>query len=250
MTSGQHRESHIQPGIFELFVICVTALLGTAGLGSGYGGDTMKPKARQRGMLFGRMPMRPAELLKELVSKIPVKAEKEGKESWNEATKKVLCELGKKKGFLVYARSVRLENMRLHEWLLDVVWWSWRNGVQLAVESELGNEQAVLDDFEKLMCIKSPLKLLLVEQGRPSTLRGVEKYLAGFNQHVRGETYLVVDFHGGRHECYQYVVKRDGRQRSGEVKFKKLPRLCGPDESTPIRRGRTRELGSIETSAF
>jgi hypothetical protein len=73
------------------------------------------------------MPMRPAELLKVLVSKIPARAAKEGRAPWNQATKEVLCELGRKKGFVVYA-SVHLIGERLHEWLLDVVWYSERTG--------------------------------------------------------------------------------------------------------------------------
>jgi hypothetical protein len=168
-------------------------------------------------------------LLEVLVSEIPKRAKKEGKAPWNKATNEVLCKLGHKKGFIVYARGVRLRRKRLHEWLLDVIWYWGRQGVRLAVESELGSEQAVLDDFEKLLNIKSPLKLLLVEQGDPHMVTELQWYLRTFHRHVRGETYLLVDFHDGRHECYEFVAKRDGRQRRDEVKFKTLPRLCGPD---------------------
>jgi hypothetical protein len=189
----------------------------------------MKARARRAGMLFGRMPIRPRELLKVLVSEIPGKASKEGDTEWTRATKEALYELGKKKGFVVYA-SLRLKKEMLHEWMLDVVWYSARRGsVRLAVESELGNEGNVCDDFEKLMCIKSPLKLLLVESGRKTLVGKLEDYLAEFDQHVRGETYLLVDFHDGQHESYKLVAKRDGKLRRGESNFSRMPALCGPD---------------------
>ena len=124
--------------------------------------------------------MRPKELLKYVVSEIPAAAarlsRKDSKTAWSRATKEVLCELGRNKGFSPYA-SAHSGGKRLHEFLLDVVWYSELNGgIRLAVESELGGPEAVLYDFEKLMCIKSPLKLLLVEQGRPRMVERLERY--------------------------------------------------------------------------
>jgi hypothetical protein len=94
----------------------------------------------------------------------------------------------------------------------------------LAVESELGKSDDVLDDFEKLMCVKAPLKLLLSELGESKTvqqLKDLEQYLTTFEQHIEGETYLLVDFAYGSHRCYKFVVPfpHNGKLKKGVVKF-------------------------------
>jgi hypothetical protein len=186
------------------------------------------------------MPMNPSKLLQSLVTQIPARASKEGKKEWNRATKEVLCELGRKAGFEPYA-SLRLGKIRLHEWLLDIVWYSLETGgIQLAVESELGREEDVLFDFGKLMVVKAPLKLLLVECGKQRLIRRVEQYLQGFDHHIAGEAYLLVDFNWGHHDCYELVVKRDGKQKRGDLKFRQLDSLCGPDVPDDSNRPRRR----------
>ena len=174
-------------------------------------------------MPFRHKPIDPLTLLKVVVSKIPAKAKREGRTEWNKATKEVLCELGRKQGFRTYA-SVHLLKERLNEWLLDIVWYSLSKGIQLAVESELGKSDDVLDDFEKLTCVKAPLKLLLSELGESKMvqqLKDLERYLTNFEQHFEGETYLLVDFAYGSHRCYKFVVPRphNGKLKKGVVKF-------------------------------
>jgi len=182
-------------------------------------------------MLFRRLPIDPLNLLKVLVSEIPARAKIDKRADWTEATKQVLCELGAENGFKVHA-STHLGNERLSEWLLDVVWYSSepKGGIELAVESELGTKNDVLEDFEKLMCVKAPLKLLMFEQGISDVVHDLEGYLAESEQHIEGETYLLIDFAYGTHRCYKFVVPpNDGKLRKVEVKFDLL--LSGRDRA-------------------
>jgi hypothetical protein len=171
-------------------------------------------------MLLGHMPMNSSKLLQNVVSKIPARAKTDSTTDWTKATKLVLRNLGRQQTKIdVY-----------EEWLLDMVWYlRGKGGIQLAVESELGKREAILDDFEKLMCVKAPLKLFLIESGDSGVRKELEGYLAEFGQHIKGETYLLADFHRGLHDCYQFVVKRNGKQKKGEIKFQKITRLCGSD---------------------
>jgi hypothetical protein len=176
-------------------------------------------------MPFRHKPIDLLKLLRVAVSEIPAIVKSERRADWNEATKQVLCRLGKRqKDITVYA-STHLGNEKLSEWLLDIVWYSTsKGGIQLAVESELGRGDDVLDDFERLMCVKSPLKLLLSGLGESrmmQQLNDLEQYLINFEQHIEGETYLLVDFAHGSHQCYKFVVPRpnNGKLKKGEVKF-------------------------------
>jgi len=81
------------------------------------------------------------------------------------------------------------------------------------------------------MCVKAPLKLLMFEQGTSDVVKELEGYLAESEQHIEGETYLLVDFAYGSHQCYKFVVPRpnNGKLKKGEVKFDLL--LSGQDRA-------------------
>jgi len=110
------------------------------------------------------------------------------------------------------------------EWLLDLVWWNDRpgmKGVELAVESEWNTApNEVLYDFEKLMGMKAPLKLMVyrvTKNSKAQLKEQMERYLAEFRQNVAGENYVLCEFHRVRGEaelrcnCYLYVIRRSGR---------------------------------------
>ena len=161
------------------------------------------------------------------------RAKSAGRHDWTQAAKQVLCGLGKKRKLTPYA-SIHLGSEKHEEWLLDIVWFSVSGGMKLAVESEWGALAQVLDDFEKLMCAKSPLKLMLFKSANTglSTEKLVQKlegYLAHFKQNVQGERYLLVDFTEGEHRCYELNVRRNGKQKRTEVKFSYLKSMSGPD---------------------
>ena len=186
-------------------------------------------------MPFRHKPIDPVDLLKVVVNKIPALVKTERLAEWTEVTKQVLCKLGRRQKDITVYPSTDRGHKKLSEWLLDVVWYSHsKGGIQLAVESELGNGNAVLDDFERLMCVKAPLKLLLSGLGESrmvQQLKNLEQYLRYFEQHIEGETYLLVDFAYGSHRCYKFVVPRPrhGKLKKSEIKFDFLPVLSGQD---------------------
>jgi hypothetical protein len=185
-------------------------------------------------MLFGHAPIEPAELLQIITSQVPARARSGSDPDWTKAAKEVLCELGKERGFRIYA-SIHLGAEKHQEWLLDVVWYSsGSSGIRLAVESEWGKEEHVLDDFEKIMCTKSPVKLMLFSSGETlhaeqRLVKKLREYLADFDQNVKDEIYLLVDFTGGGHQCYEFRVPRNGKLKESEVSFSYIDRLSGPD---------------------
>ena len=77
-----------------------------------------------------------------------------------------LCEVGKELGYRVAASGV--DNAKDKEWLFDVVWMTldWEpfrqlKCIHLVVESELGNDGDVADDFEKLLVARSDVRLMV-----------------------------------------------------------------------------------------
>jgi len=96
--------------------------------------------------------------------------------------------------------------------LLDVVWYHKKTGhILLGVESEWHrNKGQVLDDFEKLLNTKAPLKLLIFstdehEKEYSEMLEEVRKYLDGFRHHLNGEQYLLVEFANKLPKVYPYL---------------------------------------------
>ena len=106
---------------------------------------------------------------------------------------------------------------RQSEWLLDLVWWNdepGRKGVELAVESEWNAAvNDVVYDFEKLLGIKSPLKLMLYRttpKTRAAVQSKIEEYLSQFRHHVKGENYVICEYESGAWRCYLYKIECDG----------------------------------------
>jgi len=186
-------------------------------------------------VLFGNAPISTTQLLRIITSEVPARAKSEGRRDWTQAVKQVLCGLCEEHGLKPYA-SIHLGSEKHEEWLLDVVWHSVSGGIKLATESEWGKLTHVQDDFEKLMSIKSPLKLLLFKSGntRLSTaevVQTLESDLAHFKQNVRGETYLLVDFRGGEHKCYKFRVPHNGKLKRSEVTFSCIKSMSGSDST-------------------
>ncbi len=181
-------------------------------------------------MILGEPPIGTAELATFVIAqaeKLPGGNVKTiDSKPWTKAIKDGLEELGKSKGFDVLRSDPA---RRRTEFLLDLLWRlpKPRRDIVLAVECEWDYCQKVLDDFEKLMPIKSPLKLMissLSKNGKPNN-NGVElrkrlenEYLIPFGQHIHDETYLLVNFFGSAPggwtadaECYQFVAPEDGK---------------------------------------
>jgi hypothetical protein len=141
--------------------------------------------------------------------------------------KNILFEKGNKDG-LVFCRPGGLpEGTIVQEWLLDLVWLDKETlAMKLAVESELSPKMPHrLEDFEKLMSTKAPLKLFIYQTSNvaegPKVRNKLEGYLRRFTQHVEGEEYLLMELNQKSPYFHQYRVPESGKIH--EISFVPLP---------------------------
>ncbi len=168
--------------------------------------------------IFGKPPIDPATLASEIVSGLRREKSLDGRR-WNTKVKDVVRGLADRKRCLVHPNPE--EKDCGSEWLLDVVWFAREGGsIHLAVEVELRRKGDVLCDFQKLLCIKAPLKVMVYRDrdGKGSLVRSIEEYMEEFDQHVKGEHYLLVEMAPiPPDRACLYKVRQDGRQTN--VKF-------------------------------
>lgn len=197
-------------------------------------------------MLFGTLSLRPTELARIIATKVlPLAAriERRNKKKLGHAlnapkrrairttaVKVILRREGKKLGFHTFPdNDKRLKKVK-SQYLLDLVWWSdtpGRKGLALAVESEWNaGKNDILHDFEKLLCIKSPLKLMIYRVrgvSKDQVRDGIIEYLVGFGQHVRGENYVLCEFQPNWDcVCYLFRAKGVNHGRVTDVRLRTL----------------------------
>ena len=136
---------------------------------------------------------------------------KDSSPDWTRVVKRALREYGEEKGLAVYPNAAK-SGRQFREWLLDVVWYNQTTGsLSLAVESEWGADGDVLDDFGKLLCVKAPLKVMIYFAYQGSLIPSFEEDVSAFDHHVKGEQYLVIEFHGTKELAYLYQTSADGK---------------------------------------
>jgi len=186
-------------------------------------------------MIFGENPIRPSELVGELNRRATETAQKldplERNTAWTAAVKQALAAITEARR----GKPYYIDHRGNSEFLLDFVWWdegpSGKRAL-LGAECEWGNPRendperragAVIDDFEKLLQFKAPLKLMVFGADNPEMQEvicaNLQKYLRSFAQHVQGETYVFVDF-APRHVCCAWTceIARDGRDEALDLK--------------------------------
>jgi hypothetical protein len=197
-------------------------------------------------MLFGTLSLRPTELARIIATKVlPLagRIERRNKKKLGHAlnapkrrairttaVKIILRREGKKLGFHTFPDNDKRLKKTKSQYLLDLVWWSdtpGRKGLALAVESEWNaGRNDILDDFEKLLCIKSPLKLMIYRVrgvNKDQVRDGIKEYLLGFGQHVRGENYVLCEFQPNwTCVCYLFRAKRVTHGRISDARFRIL----------------------------
>lgn len=95
------------------------------------------------------------------------------------------------------------------EWLLGLIWWR-MNGtnlkdIVLAVESEWSHYTwDVKYDFEKLLVVKSPIKILIAEDYHKDVMQMVEKELRAYEDGSDGETYMIALYANGKFNFTYY----------------------------------------------
>lgn len=165
-------------------------------------------------MIFGERPIEPKELVEDLVFGVVNRTAP--REVRTSAIKSALGEIASVRNFY----SAPDPKKSQHEYLLDFLWFenSRSNNIVLGVESELSKrKEDVWEDFDKLMHIKAPMKLMIWksinhEKQAPEVLEGLRtSYLKNFNQHVKGELYVVLEFSSSKAAYwYLYEVPNDG----------------------------------------
>jgi hypothetical protein len=86
------------------------------------------------------------------------------------------------------------------EFLVDACWWVNSVGAALVAEFEWDSSwKEIVKDFEKLLVIKSPLKLMIFasSKGASSSLKIEEElkgYLSQYDHHIAGETYIFIEY--------------------------------------------------------
>ncbi len=187
-------------------------------------------------MAFGAVRIRPVELANFVRLQLLRKAQRLSAEAKNgnerkcrtTAMKIVLRRCGRARGYDVYPNNDRRLCDRFHEWLYDLIWWDntpGRKGVALAAECEWSTRQgAAIDDFEKLLTVKAPLKLFICRTRRHDEVRGqIAATLKEFRQHVAGEKYVICEVRQSKKwTCYLYHVKHVKRGRVADVSFRQL----------------------------
>ena len=129
--------------------------------------------------------------------------------------KNCLYKLGSHFGRVFCHRKGLPPETKVHEWLLDMVWTN-QQGMRLAVESELSRDNRHrLDDFEKLMYVKSPLKLFIYKatkspDDRDKCHASLAEYMQDLSQNIEGEEYLLMEVKDGQAHFFRYSVPNSG----------------------------------------
>lgn len=177
-------------------------------------------------MMFGDVRIAPAELARrvclEVRAKFDVFSSNPPNRTWTETVTRVLYDIGNQLGYDVYCKHVE----KAHEWLLDVVWWKTLKepsiGVAFAAECEWDYTD-LMWDFQKLLCIKAPVKMFIFDGGnsptdgfktvrslRMSVFDQIKSEMLAYKHHVKGETYLFVSFGDKKQYADEVVVPADG----------------------------------------
>lgn len=166
-------------------------------------------------MLFGQNPIEPQTFAERVVRDV-IRRVNRGQD-WTKAVKATLLDIGVEKGCYVAPHA----ELRQGEYMLDIVWF--RNSdtadIVLAVECEWGGKRNVLEDFDKLLHIKAPLKVMIFSTSRhdeqaQAVLKEIQaSYMEKFTQHVEGEHYILIEFVDPQKKafCHSYLVPTNGQ---------------------------------------
>ncbi len=174
-------------------------------------------------MLLGHDPIAVPQLIRAIISDFLVHAPKSAQTS---SVKHALDKLGQSLNYNVSVTdSERARTER--DWLLDVVWWEPGRGVVLAANCHWGNAGQIAHGFQRLMAVKAPLKLMMFASRHAGAeredvplrtdidaiLQALSAYLLDFNQHIAGETYVLLEHveTDSAFRAYEFHVPADGK---------------------------------------
>lgn len=174
-------------------------------------------------MLFGPAPVSAAKLISAIISNFPFGAPKGDQ---TRAIKRAMDQLGRT---LNHTVSFSDNGDRRHDrdWTLDLVWWNPGAGVAAALKCEWGNAGSVVTQFQKLLGIKAPLKVMVLSTRRAGAerpdvlqrkdtsamLHALGHSVIDFGQHVSGEHYLLLELveEENTFRAYEFFVTMDGK---------------------------------------
>ncbi|MBM9536188.1 hypothetical protein [Desulfobulbus alkaliphilus] len=132
---------------------------------------------------------------------IPERSETEqwqGERPWSVAVKAAIVGVGREFGWLTAANGCETDEGK--EWLYDVVWYQsdradHMTDVSLVAESEWGGENAIKEDFEKLLVSRSKYRVMIFQvDSDEAALRLFQKmrlWIAKFHRTNVGDRYLL-----------------------------------------------------------
>ncbi|HEV7675154.1 MAG TPA: hypothetical protein VGQ12_11545 [Candidatus Angelobacter sp.] len=109
-------------------------------------------------------------------------------------------------------------NEKCREFLIDFLWSQKGFGTLLACESEMcANLKGMQHDFEKILCWKAPLKLMIVQERRDATPQQIAVGLAGYandnvHQFVKDECFLLFVFGAEGNHAYGHLASGSARE--------------------------------------
>ena len=138
------------------------------------------------------------------------------REVWTPAIITTLIDLAEPFECEAWPKHGSQEGKFTEEWVLDVIW---KKGSTycLGVESELGNKDEVLDDFEKLLWTKCPIKILIFVtpdgNSHKELHQQLREYIEQHPYHQKHERYLFfeINFWGeedkpSKIHAYEFIV--------------------------------------------
>jgi hypothetical protein len=176
----------------------------------------------QKHTLYGDLPVSPERLAEELDKLANRNDERPGTlglmryldQLGQEVTsRKIETKVETEEGLKDFASYFNDRENKRRAFLLDFLWWQEGLGTLLAVESEISDPsiKGLQHDFEKLLCWKSPMKLMITTEhpGRSAEVIAHELSVYARNccsQYVPNETYLLFVYGEPRNHAYVFVA--------------------------------------------
>ncbi len=140
---------------------------------------------------------------------------------WTKCVYETCRDLEKEKDYEVYCSDGK---RGFGEYLLDIVFFNKCSYLaDLAIECEWGDCSAIAYDFEKLLWIKSPLKLMICDpqDRRGDPLPVVHQKLRRYTEHQAGEEYVVINVGGhptgGNTRVFSWRVPFSGKHEGATL---------------------------------
>ena len=131
-----------------------------------------------------------------------------GDGAWTVAIKGALIDLGQKHDYQICTSSFPDECES--EWLYDLVWYrkapsGHLREIGLILESEWAKKvKGIQDDFEKLLVAKCPIKVMVFQDFKDTTVEQIwsllETGIRTFESEPTKDRYILVGFNNGKHE--------------------------------------------------